>query len=437
MFCNLHTYTDYSIHWGYSKIDEYIKEAKKKGINTLAITDQYTLMGAFYFMNACHKNGIKSIIGITLPVFRTPFVYKEKDHKTYTLTNENIVDKGNQLVLLAKNKKGLYRLFYLLQKASSYSNDTPYLLWEDFCEKEDDLVAILSTFEVGNLVNAKELSHLFSHFYLEYTTLPNRRTYSNKRILKQGIPVIYSYPCHFAKKEQKDMCDINIAIGSKMPLSVPAIQEGGKRLALYSDMQHLMTKEEILAYDNSQAVQDAIRQNEALVDSILDYTLEYNTHLRPKVKLPEGFDSEVDYFKYLIQQGFKKKRLRQSKEMQEASKAEIQKEFEVIYSNDFIGYFLTVYSYLKWTRDQGFLLGAGRGSVGGSEIAYLLDISETDPLRFHLLFDRFLSPGRSAIYEIEYEDGTKVQLPVTTKVKVNGEEKYLYQLKDSDEIEED
>lgn len=437
MFCNLHTYTDYSIHWGYSRIDEYIEEAKKKRIKALAITDQYTLMGAFYFMNACHREGIKPIIGVTLPVFRKPFTYHGKDHKTYTLTRENIIDKGNQLVLVARNKKGLYRLFYLLKKASSYSNDTPYLLWGDFCDKEDDLIVILSTFEIGNLVNAKELSHYFAHFYLEYTTLPNRKTYSYKRILKQGIPVIYSYPCHFAKKEQKDMCDINIAIGSKMPLSAPSIQEGGKRPALYSNMQCLMTKEELLAYDDNKAVQDAVKQNESLVDEIEDYTLEYNTHLRPKVTLPKNFHSEVDYFKYLINKGFQKKRAHQSKEIQEASKKEIQKEFEVIYSNDFIGYFLTVYSYLKWSRDQGFLLGPGRGSVGGSEIAYLLDISETDPLRFHLLFDRFLSPGRSAIYEIEYEDGTKVQLPVTTKVKVNGKEKYLYQLKDGDEIEED
>ena len=181
----------------------------------------------------------------------------------------------------------------------------------------------------------------------------------------------------------------------------------------------------------------AINNTIKIADKIETVNLEYDVHLRPKPKLPEGFNSDLEYFDYLVEEGFKKKRAHQPKEIQEESRAKIAFEREVILSNDFISYFLVVQEYLQWSINNGYPIGPGRGSVGGSEIAYLLNISNTDPIRFNLLFERFISDGRGAIFEIEYEDGEKEQIIVSEKKKVNGQEKYIYQLEVGDVVEDE
>jgi len=163
--------------------------------------------------------------------------------------------------------------------------------------------------------------------------------------------------------------------------------------------------------------------------------LEYNSHLRPKIEIPSEYKSEIEYFDALIEEGFKNKRSHDTPEIQAISREKIKEEREVIYGNDFVSYFLVVRDYIKWTNDNGYPTGLGRGSAGGSEIGYLLDIHDTDPIRFGLLFERFLSDGRGAIYEIEYEDGTKEEVLVNRKFKVDGEYKYTWQLNIGEEVE--
>ena len=157
--------------------------------------------------------------------------------------------------------------------------------------------------------------------------------------------------------------------------------------------------------------------------------------MRPKINIPPIYKSEIEYFDALIEEGFKNKRSHESIEIQNISREKIKEEREVIYGNDFVSYFLVVRDYIKWTNDNGYPTGLGRGSAGGSEIGYLLDIHDPDPIRFGLLFERFLSDGRGAIYEIEYEDGTKEEVLVNKKFNVNGKTKYTWQLNVGDEAE--
>ena len=142
----------------------------------------------------------------------------------------------------------------------------------------------------------------------------------------------------------------------------------------------------------------------------------------------------------MINDGFKKKRGHESKEIQAESLRRIKKEFEVIHSNDFVNYFLIVHEYVKWSHDHGIETGAGRGSVGGSEIAYVMNIGDTDPIRYDLLFERFLSPGRGAMYRIEYEDGTHEDVNVSEIKKVIDKDgtirkQYIHELAKGEEIE--
>ena len=270
---------------------------------------------------------------------------------------------------------------------------------------------------------------------MEYQSIPD---YSAKKLAKLAkeldIETVLTNDVHYLDKDDAVHQEHFMAVGANMKLSETPTYRGGIRPALGGNSRNFADYDQMY---KTLPYLPAINNTIKIADKIETVNLEYDVHLRPKPKLPEGFNSDLEYFDYLVEEGFKKKRAHQSKEIQEESRAKIAFEREVILSNDFISYFLVVQEYLQWSINNGYPIGPGRGSVGGSEIAYLLNISNTDPIRFNLLFERFISDGRGAIFEIEYEDGEKEQIIVSEKKKVNGQEKYIYQLEVGDVIEDE
>lgn len=420
-FNNLIVYSDYSVHIGYGTIDEYINVCKEKGINALALTDANSMMGIYKFLTKCKTNNIKSIIGVTLTT------------------------ESHNVTFLAKNLQGYHELCKLLMLSTKNDIDEPYLTFDNL-HKTDNIIAIIHTYEKEPSVEfINTIKTSINSVYLEFTPLPG-----NRRHIKQstiglaectGTPLLMCSPTFYAYSKDKEMAEINMALSKNYSMSETPVTKGGLRPALYSDEHYLKSSDEFLSYVSQnvdvseEVIATAVNNTQAVVDSIEQVELEYQLGLRPVPHIPAPYTDNLSYFKALIQEGWNKFVTSKPKEVQLEWKRRIQNELEVIHSNDFIDYFLVVREYIKWSEDNGYPTGCGRGSAGGSCIARLLGIHKTDPVRYDLMFDRFLSPGRSAIARITYNDNSFEEVPVSTVKHINNEDNYTYTIKLGDMVD--
>lgn len=420
-FNNLIVYSDYSVHIGYGTIDEYINVCKEKGINALALTDANSMMGIYKFLTKCKANNIKSIIGVTL-----------------TIDLHNVT-------FLAKNLQGYHELCKLLMLSTKNNIDEPYLTFDNL-HTTNNIITIIHTYEKEPSVEfINSIKVKISSTYLEFTPLPG-----NRRHIKQstiglaeitGTPLLMCSPTFYAYSKDKEMAEINMALSKNYSMSETPVTKGGLRPALYSDEHYLKSSDEFLSYVSQnvdvseEVITTAVNNTQAVVDSIEQVELEYQLGLRPVPHIPAPYTDNLSYFKALIQEGWNKFVTSKPKEVQLEWKRRIQNELEVIHSNDFIDYFLVVREYIKWSEDNGYPTGCGRGSAGGSCIARLLGIHKTDPVRYDLMFDRFLSPGRSAIARITYNDDSFEEVPVSTVKNINNEDNYTYTIKLGDTVD--
>ena len=420
-FNNLIVYSDYSVHIGYGTIDEYINVCKEKGISTLALTDANSMMGIYKFLTKCKANNIKSIIGVTL-----------------TIDLHNVT-------FLAKNLQGYHELCKLLMLSTKNNIDEPYLTFDNL-HTTNNIITIIHTYEKEPSVEfINSIKVKISSTYLEFTPLPG-----NRRHIKQstiglaeitGTPLLMCSPTFYAYSKDKEMAEINMALSKNYSMSETPVTKGGLRPALYSDEHYLKSSDEFLSYVSQnvdvseEVIATAVNNTQAVVDSIEQVELEYQLGLRPVPHIPSPYTDNLSYFKALIQEGWNKFVTSKPKEVQLEWKRRIQNELEVIHSNDFIDYFLVVREYIKWSEDNGYPTGCGRGSAGGSCIARLLGIHKTDPVRYDLMFDRFLSPGRSAIARITYNDDSFEEVPVSTVKNINNEDNYTYTIKLGDTVD--
>ena len=420
-FTNLILYSDYSVNIGYGTIDEYINVCKEKNINALALTDVNSMMGIFRFLNKCKANNIKSIIGVTLEI-----------------------DKNN-VTVLAKNLQGYHELCRILMLSTKNNYEEPFLRIDDIKET-DNIVAILHTFE-------KEVSEEFINqiklkihdTYLEYTLLLGNRQHIRQNVVRlselTNTPIVLCNPTFYSTQDDFNMCEMNMALSHNYQMSETPITRGGLRPALYSNEHYLKSTDEVVDYIEKnyqdvkkEIIDSAFENNSKIVDSIEQVELEYQLGLRPIPNIPAPYTDNLSYFKALIQEGWNKIVVDKPKQIQLEWKRRIQNELEVIHSNDFIDYFLVVREYIKWSEDNGYPTGTGRGSCGGSCIARLLDIHKTDPVRYDLMFDRFLSPGRSAIARITYNDNSFEEVPVSTIKNINSKDNYTYTIHIGDNV---
>lgn len=421
-FNNLIVYSDYSVHIGYGTIDEYINVCKQKGIKTLSLTDTNSMMGIFKFLTKCKANDIKAIVGVTLTV--------EKHNITF----------------LAKNINGYHELCKLLTQSTRNNLDEPFLTTTDI-KQTDNIVAIVHTYE-------KEPTEQFlsgfknkvKDVYLEFTLLKgNRRNISQSvtRLSERiNTPLVLTNPTFYAYDTDFEMSEINMALIKNYSLQETPVTRGGLRPALFCNEHYLKSTQELVGYVKEnitdipkQILNQAIINNQSIVDMIEQVELEYQLGLRPVPHIPAPFQDSLSYFKALIQEGWDKIVADKPKEVQAEWKKRIKNELEVIHSNDFIDYFLVVREYIKWSEDNGYPTGCGRGSAGGSCIARLLGIHKTDPVRYDLMFDRFLSPGRSAIARITYNDNSFEEIPVSTVKNINNKDDYTYTIKLGDTVD--
>jgi len=400
-FSHLHVHSHYSLLDGLPKIDQLIDYVKELGMDSVALTDHGVLYGAVEFYKKAKEKGIKPIIGCEVYL-----AFERMDQR-----RPNIDGKRYHLVLLAKNETGYKNLVKLITKAHLEGfYYKPRIDDELLAQHSEGLIALSACLqgkiprlilskrmdEAENL--AKKYQDIFGreNFYLELQDHPNspeQKTVNQGLIhisKKRGIPLVATNDVHYLKKEDAEAQDILMLINTGADPNNP------ERLTLKNDDFSLRTPEEMIK--SFKEIPEAIENTQKIVDAC-NFEFELNKIKLPYFEVPKG-KSPDEYLKELCWQGIKK-RFGENPERKIIQRLEY--ELSVIKKTGFASYFLIVQDFVNWAKNQRIVVGPGRGSVGGSLTAYLLNITNINPLKHNLIFERFLNPERISMPDIDLD----------------------------------
>ena len=394
-FTHLHVHSHYSLLDGLPKIDELLDYAGELGMDSLALTDHGSLYGAVEFYKKAIERGIKPIIGAEIYVS-----LKKMDQR-----RPNIDDKRYHLVLLVKNKEGYKNLVKLITKAHLEGFYYKPRVDEELLSKHASGLICLSSCLMGKipqLILAKKINEaeqlslkyqeIFGkdNFYLEIQRHPNIKEQKivNQQLVsiskKYGIPLVATNDVHYLKKEDADAQDILMLINTGSDPNDP------ERLTMKQDDFSLRSPEQMIK--DFKYLPEAIENTQKIAD-ICNFQFELGKIKLPKFEVPKGKSAD-EYLEELCSEGVKRKYgSHPKKEILDR----LNYELGVIGETNFSSYFLIVQDFVNWAKQNRIICGPGRGSVGGSLVAYLLNITNVDPLKYNLLFERFLNLGRAKI----------------------------------------
>lgn len=408
-FTHLHVHTQYSILDGASKINELLQKAKDDGMPAVAITDHGNMFGVKDFWDHAKKIGIKPIIGIETYVAANGRHVKEKGKG----------NRGHHLILLAKNATGYKNLMKLsslgFTEGFYHNARIDHELLEQYHEgiiaSSACLGGEIPQYILMNQIDkayerARWFKNLFGDdFYLELMRHPakapqqreeifDRQQVVNRELIKMaqtlGIKLIATNDVHFTNGEDAEAHDRLICLVTNSPVDDP------KRMR-YTKEEYFKTTEQMKELFAD--VPEAITNTQEIVDKVEELELE-SEPIMPDFRLPEGFADEDDYLRHLTYEGAKE---RWSDDLPESTIERLDFELETIKSMGFPGYFLIVWDFIKAARDMGVIVGPGRGSAAGSAVAYCLKITNIDPIKYDLLFERFLNPDRISMPDIDID----------------------------------
>jgi DNA polymerase-3 subunit alpha len=405
-FVHLHVHTQYSLLDGAIKLDDLVACAQEFKMPALAITDHGNMFGVIEFYKKCMAGGIKPIIGCE--VYVAPQGLRKKE------PIKGLPDAGYHLILLVKDMSGYKNLmklstigylegFYhkpridkevlkkhsqgLFALSSCLHGEIPTLLLADNYKKAKELVEeYKSTFGEGN-------------FFLE---IQNHQIEEEKKAIRllaklaeeTQVGLVATNDCHYLKKEHALAHDVLLCIQTGKKVT------DTDRLKFANDNMYFKSPEEMkkLFEDFPQAIENTIRIAEQC-----NLSLEFGkTHL-PDFPPPQGFDDLDCYLEFLSLKGLAQRYSKVTPGLEERLKYEL----KVIKQMGFAGYFLIVKDFIDYAKNRGIRVGPGRGSVGGSLVAYALDITNLDPIKYGLLFERFLNPERISLPDIDIDFSDK------------------------------
>ena len=412
-FTHLHVHTQYSILDGASGIKALMKRAKELGMNALAITDHGNMFGVKEFHDAACAAGIKPIIGCEIYVARGSMEEKTSREDR----------SGDHLILLAKNKEGYRNLVKLISQAwikgfyykpridkELLRKHHAGLIVSSACIAGESAQEILT----GNMKGAEEAMLSYKEifgddYYLEVqrhetadpsadmTVFPlQQRVVAAYRELaaKHNVKIIATNDVHFVMADEAEAHDRLICINTATDIDDP------KRLR-YTKQEYLKSEAEMLAIFPDLA--EAVSNTSEVAGKVEAYSLG-SEPIMPEFTLPEGFTDKDEYLRHLTMEGAAMRWGKIDEELQ----TRIDFELDVIKNMGFPGYFLIVQDFLRAAREMGVWIGPGRGSAAGSAVAYCLRITDIDPIKYNLLFERFLNPDRVSMPDIDIdfdEDG--------------------------------
>ena len=404
-FVHLHNHTYYSLLDGLSSPVQMAKEAKAKGFKSLAITDHGTCGGWFNFQKACRSEGIKPILGSEM----------------YMADNMRVRDKNERryhLTLLAKNKAGMKNLMHLSTLAETegkyrkpridfdlLSKHSEGLICSSGCPASELSYSITEDdFDKSKDVIGKYKDVFGEDYYLEvmthqYQNNPEQEAIEKKLAKttfnlsrKMGIKAIATNDAHYASKSDAEFHDVLLCVQTKGNINDP------KRFSFKSDQFYLKSYEEMLATYKSapELLHNTVEVSEKVTDEDL---LGFAPDLLPNFKVPEGYKDELHYLKDLIIDGMKAKGFMSKPEYRERIKFEM----GVIANCGYVKYFLILWDIINFANISKIRVGVGRGSAAGSLILYVLGITKVDPIKYNLLFERFLNPERVSPPDVDVD----------------------------------
>ena len=401
-FVHLHTHSHYSLLDGLAKIDDLIDRCAELGMESLALTDHGTMYGVVEFYQKAKKKGIKPIIGVE--VYIAPNGMRGRIPR--------VDDKRYHFILLAKNKVGYKNLIKLTSQAHLegfyYKPRIDDELLQKHCEGLIGTSACLAG-EISRKIVAKNLKgaeraalkyqKMFGpeNFFLEleaHSNLENQDEINDQLIKmskKLGIPLVAANDIHYIYKEDDTVQDILLCIQMGKQVS------DKNRMSMMGENYSMKSPKEMI--EHFKDVPEAIKNTQKIAERC-NVELETNEYFIPKIDIPEG--KTADSFLEEQCQSTIDKHYPNAKNIDEISKR-LNYELGIIEKMGFASYFLIVADYVNWARENGVVVGPGRGSAAGSIVSFLLGITDMDPLKFNLLFERFLNPDRISMPDIDID----------------------------------
>ena len=403
-FTHLHLHTGYSLLDGSSKIPELVRRVKELGMDACAITDHGVMYGVIEFYKACKAEGIKPIIGCE--VYVAPGSRFEKG-------KEKSAERYNHLILLAENDTGHKNLMKLVSRGFTegfyYKPRVDYELLNEYHEgiiaSSACLAGIVPTklrngdYE-GAKAEAMRLKDIFgeNNFFLELQDHGlSEQKFVNQGLMRisseTGIPLVATNDCHYLYKEDAEAHDVLICIQTQKNVydENRMKYEGGQ---FYVKSPEEM--EEVFHY-----IPEAIHNTEEIAKRC-NVEIEFGKYHLPQYPVPEGYTS-LSYLNKLCEDGFKKRYEGANEATETMLRERLKYETDTITSMGFVDYFLIVWDYINFAKENHIAVGPGRGSAAGSIVAYCLGITGVDPIRYNLLFERFLNPERVTMPDIDVD----------------------------------
>ena len=403
-FVHLHVHTEFSLLDGACRIRDLPGIVKGMGQTACAITDHGVMYGAVDFYRACRAEGVKPIIGCE--VYVTPQGRTRFD-KVHELDSES-----RHLVLLCENEEGYRNLSYLVSMGWTEGfYIKPRIDLELLRQHSGGLVALsaclageiprrLRNGEYENARNyALELADIFGpdHFYLELQDHGIRdQQIVNQGILRlhqeTGLPMVCTNDAHYLRKEDAEAHDVLLCIQTGKTI------DDENRMRYEPRNFYLRSEEEMAALFPADVYEDAL-ENTARIAGMCNLEFTFGKYHLPEFQLPEGYDS-FSYLKKLCDDGY-----RQRYGDDDKYRDQLKYEQDMIEKMGFTDYFLIVSDFVNYARSAGIPVGPGRGSAAGSMVSYCLHITDIDPMKYNLYFERFLNPERVSMPDIDMDFG--------------------------------
>lgn len=402
-FAHLHTHSDFSLLSGLAKIDDLLDACERDGMTAMALTDRNAVYGAVDFTVKARERGINPIIGAEILVSPAGM-----DLKTNTATAK----KTNQLVLLVENEVGYHNLLQIVTKAQLegfyYQPRVDYAVLREHAEglialSGNSYGEVPEALKNDSMDDAREKARLYQeifghgNFFLELNDHPNwseQKKINNGLVAiskETGIPLVAAGDVYYVHKEDAETHDILTCI--KMNRKV---DEGDR-----PNFKHLD-----LSFRTSQEMQELFGvipgalENTIRIAERCTFEMQLGQTILPIYPLPEGVTDDEE-LRTLCIKGLEQRFPGQ--EITEEQRERMDYELGVITTTGYSSYFLIVQDFVNWAREQGIVVGPGRGSAAGSFVSYLTGITNMDPIEYKLLFERFLNPERVSMPDVDLD----------------------------------
>ncbi len=394
-FVHLHNHTHYSILQALAKPEQYVHIAKAQGVPAVAITDNGVMYGAIELYKYAKAAGVKAILGLDAYVAPLGRANKTPENRYYNL------------VLLARNNEGYQNLLKLSTLAALEGFYYKPRIDDELLEKYGNgLIALSGSLGGGiprailenNMEEAKALIEKYQrifgkdYFYLELQHHPEVANWSivNSKLLtlsqETGAPLVATNDCHYAYPEDSEAHDVLICV--QMQKTV----EDEHRLRYVGNYSMRSPEDMIEAFSFCpEAVTNTLK-----IAELCNVSIEFGKYQIPV--FDTGKQDPSDFFHELCEKGFEE---RYGKNASQEARDRLKYELDIINKMGFDCYFLIVHDYIRYAKEAGIVVGPGRGSAAGSMVAYCLHITELDPLKYGLLFERFLNPERISMPDID------------------------------------